>query len=878
MPRGHHRTYRIADNCGNTVDYVQTITIDDDTDPSFDANPGNLTAQCTAPAVYADYAAFVAAGGSASDNCGIDTSSFAHVGDASDNNSCPEVITRTYRIADNCGNTVDYVQTITIDDDTDPSFDANPGNLTAQCTAPAVYADYAAFVAAGGSASDNCGIDTSSFAHVGDASDNNSCPEVITRTYRIADNCGNTVDYVQTITIDDDTDPSFDANPGNLTAQCTAPAVYADYAAFVAAGGSASDNCGIDTSSFAHVGDASDNNSCPEVITRTYRIADNCGNTVDYVQTITIDDDTDPSFDANPGNLTAQCTAPAVYADYAAFVAAGGSASDNCGIDTSSFAHVGDASDNNSCPEVITRTYRIADNCGNTVDYVQTITIDDDTDPSFDANPGNLTAQCTAPAVYADYAAFVAAGGSASDNCGIDTSSFAHVGDASDNNSCPEVITRTYRIADNCGNTVDYVQTITIDDDTDPVANCVGNFSIQLDNNGIASITTNDINDNSTDNCGIANITIDKEDFDCTDLGDNSITLTVTDNCGNTSTCSTIVTVEDNINPIITCPGNQNISFDTNCEFVLPDYTSMASSSDNCNTVTITQSPSPGAIISGAVTVTLTATDISNNTDTCTFDVIPSDNEDPIAVCQDITVNLAANGTVNIAPLDLENGSSDNCGIVNSTVSPASFNCSNIGDNTVTYTVFDNAGNSDSCTATVTVVDNTPPIMQCNDFVVVIDAITRVATIQPSDVDNGSNDSCGPVTLSVNPSTFAEQPAAYVTTTVLTATDGSGNTNTCTVNVTVEPPKNQDTYLTGQVVNPVPDNPVPPSPLVEVTACPGGVTTPKDVEFNLQAIGTYNLQASDVLWWEYSDDNGETWTQIPGTAGIFNIYNDRSYG
>jgi hypothetical protein len=103
--------------------------------------------------------------------------------------------------------------------------------------------------------------------------------------------------------------------------------------------------------------------------------------------------------------------------------------------------------------------------------------------------------------------------------------------------------------------------------------------------------------------------------------------------------------------------------------------------------------------------------------------------------------------------------------------------------------------------------------------------------------------------------------------TTLTAVDVNGNSNTCTATVTVEPPKNQFTYLTGKIVSPIPINPQPPSALIEATSCPGGTTTPRDVSFTLQAIAPYEIQPSDVNFWEYSTDNGETWTQISGTAG-----------
>ena len=64
--------------------------------------------------------------------------------------------------------------------------------------------------------------------------------------------------------------------------------------------------------------------------------------------------------------------------------------------------------------------------------------------------PGALTAVCdiSEQAVYADYAAFTAAGGTANDNCGIDAASFTWISDSDDGLTCPKTITRTYQIAD----------------------------------------------------------------------------------------------------------------------------------------------------------------------------------------------------------------------------------------------------------------------------------------------------------------------------------------------------------------------------------------------------------------------------------------------
>ncbi|WP_198319143.1 BspA family leucine-rich repeat surface protein [Arenibacter algicola] len=95
---------------------------------------------------------------------------------------------------------------------------------------------------------------------------------------------------------------------------------------------------------------------------------------------------------------------------------------------------------------------------------------------------------------------------------------------------------------DAAGNAVSKSQVITVEDTIDPVV-VTQNMTITLDNNGEASIIPSEINNNSTDNCGIDTLTLNKQNFTATDTGDNTVTLTVTDINGNSHSETAIVTV-----------------------------------------------------------------------------------------------------------------------------------------------------------------------------------------------------------------------------------------------------------------------------------------------------------------------------------------------
>src|SRR5690606_22261884 len=108
-------------------------------------------------------------------------------------------------------------------------------------------------------------------------------------------------------------------------------------------------------------------------------------------------------------------------------------------------------------------------------------------------------------------------------------------------------------------------------------------------------------------------------------------------------------------------------------------------------------------ITNAANNVILTVTDTSGNVSTCEGEVTVIDTTPPVAQCQNVTVQLNEFGVGSTTAQAVDNGSNDACGIESLVLSQTSFDCSNIGDNTVTLTVTDNNGNTSTCEATVTV-------------------------------------------------------------------------------------------------------------------------------------------------------------------------------
>jgi hypothetical protein len=74
------------------------------------------------------------------------------------------------------------------------------------------------------------------------------------------------------------------------------------------------------------------------------------------------------------------------------------------------------------------------------------------------------------------------------------------------------------------------------------------NYTVQLNNSGTAAITTTNINNGSTSGCGNPTLSLSQTNFNCSNIGVNTVTLTAIDNASNTATATASVTVLPAIN------------------------------------------------------------------------------------------------------------------------------------------------------------------------------------------------------------------------------------------------------------------------------------------------------------------------------------------
>lgn len=412
------------------------------------------------------------------------------------------------------------------------------------------------------------------------------------------------------------------------------------------------------------------------------------------------------------------------------------------------------------------------------------------------------------------------------DNCGIQSYEISpDVLTCSDAENTPVTVTLT--VTDNAGNSATCTADVSVFDVTPPKVVCPANITVASDANCEATIANLIIEqatlglppivypgqyDDNSRSCGVINLFygVNGAPFngpfnDPLDLsgevfvtGSNTVTIAVQDEFLNASTCSFTVNVTDQQGPIFTGgPGNgTTITKNANIGGCLAQVTwTEPTVADACSApVTVTKSHTPGTFFFfGNTTVTYTATDAKGNVSTYTFIVKVVDTQKPKAVCQNITVPLNSAGTVSVTPAQIDGGSTDNCFFDYIITSFGPFNCGNLGANVVNLKIKDGSGNRDSCNATITVIDNLAPTANCAVITNIDLNAAGQNVFSASTLNSASTDNCPgslSYTLSVDGGAFTSSfpfTCAHLgaRTLVLKATDGGGNTSTCSKIVTV---------------------------------------------------------------------------------------------
>jgi hypothetical protein len=544
-------TYTFVDLANNATEHEQTLTVVDETAPVVTSSPEDLVIECTAPWPEAEGENLP----TATDDCsGViitwsDDTTFA---------TCPgDQIVRTFNIADACGNATSVVQTIQREDTTGPTFDSLPEDIALACGEDIPATEITA-------------TDACSEASVSSEVDTlfSACPGNYTliRTFTAVDACGNATQHQQTLEVTDEVAPFFTSVPEAITLLCDEE-LPSDLP-------TAEDDCSspvqvtlLSIDSVAGV--------CPQAwsITRTFQAMDACGNSSEASQLISVVDTVGPALLLGLDPVTLECgdLLPTNLPSFA----------DACDptvevIELLQDTVLGECTG----AYAVTRNFEAVDACGNTSTFSQVVSYEDTEGPVVDASsvPEDVTIQC-GDALPTDLPL-------AEDGCGSVTLTTT-VDSLGTDSIClaAQMVTRTFTFADDCGNTSTASQVITVVDTISPEFDVASIPTDSTFNCTDVHPTCADFDVLAYDDCGSTAVDcqIDTVPTACPGTFTLVMTLTASDDCGNSTDATVTFEVEDTTGPeldLASLPADTTVQ----CGFVPDVMDSTAFSvTDDCN-------------------------------------------------------------------------------------------------------------------------------------------------------------------------------------------------------------------------------------------------------------------------------------------------------
>ena len=514
----------------------------------------------------------------------------------------PQSFTFSYTVEDQSGNRASAQVSISISDNEAPALFC-PADINITCeqnTDPATTGM--------ATAEDACAGAQLSLNYTDDGSGLTGCGNTgnLIRTWTSTDPAGNSSQCVQVITIlTDETAPEITC-PATASALCAAMA-SPDITGFA----QGNDNCTASLT-FQYEDDPAGLTGCggTGTLLRTFTATDACGNTSSCTQTIQIlgekptiscpeaitiscQQEPDPALTGTAAAGELQCPGPLElhYED-----------------DPTGLTGCGGTGE-------LIRTWTVADTCGLMASCTQMITLVDETPPNLTC-PTDTTALCSGtPAPDPTLTGFP----EGEDNCSSSLN-YDFEDDASGVTNCEGALLRIWTATDECGNSSQCEQKITLMPGAAPEVTCPGPTTVECSVVPDPALTGSA---SATFFCGdpTAGTLVYEDDpsglTGCNGTGTLLRTWTATDECGNATACTQSIVIADDTPPVLTCPANaEAVCMEPND----PSITGMAQAVDNCSSAPgiVYEDDDSGVMnCAGVLVRTWTATDDCGNASAC---------------------------------------------------------------------------------------------------------------------------------------------------------------------------------------------------------------------------------------------------------------------
>ncbi|MBK7215430.1 MAG: SprB repeat-containing protein [Bacteroidales bacterium] len=543
------------------------------------------------------------------------------------------VTTVTITVTDAAGNSATCNTSFTVTDNTNPIIvtcaPAQSANANASCQA--AVPNFTANV----TATDNCTASNALVITQSPTVGTLVSTGVTSVTITVTDGAGNSATCNTSFTVTDNTNPVIvtcaPAQSANANASCQT--AVPNFTANV----TATDNCTASNALVITQSPAAGTLVSTGVTTVTITVTDAAGNSATCNTSFTVTDNTNPVIVtcAPSQSAFANASCQAVVPDFTANV----TATDNCTASNALVITQSPTAGTLVSTGVTSVTITVTDGAGNSATCNTSFTVTDNTNPTIVtcAPAQSAFANASCQAAVPDFTANV----TATDNCTSAANLTITQSPAAGTPVTTGVTTVTITVTDGAGNSATCNTSFTVTDNTNPViVTCAPAQSAFANASCQAAIPDFSANVTASDNCTASNaLVITQSPVEGTPVstGVTTVTITVTDAAGNSTTCNTSFTVTDNTNPVIvTCAPAQSAFANASCQAAVPNFTVNVTATDNCtasNALVITQSPTVGTLVSTGVTaVTITVTDGAGNSTTCNTSFNVTDNTDPVIV------------------------------------------------------------------------------------------------------------------------------------------------------------------------------------------------------------------------------------------------------
>ncbi|MFL2856828.1 MAG: HYR domain-containing protein [Planctomycetota bacterium] len=750
-------SYTAIDTTGNIAVHEFNVTVEDTQAPIIDGLTGDISVntdfnQCDAIVTWTEP--------TISDNCTVVSVNV----DISSGTAFPiGTTTVTYTVIDSAG--LETVQSfdVTVSDNQIPTFENIPGNVVLSVE-PGTCQSLHHWIEP--TITDNCpGLTVTASHQPGD-----SFPVGLTIvSYQAADAHGQSRQIMFTVVVQDDENPVLAGIPEDVILendldQCGAVHQWVEP--------TASDNCATVGFNTTHPSGSFFDLGTTEVV---YSVSDPSGNMVSASFNVTVVDLQLPEFVTVPETVSLN-TDPGVCG--AAHYWDVPNVYDNCEEINLASSH----QPGHVFPIGTTVvTYTAQDPTGNVVSTDFSVTVSDFEDPDFEGIPGTITVN-TEPGLCdaaVDWVAPIAV-----DNCEVQSHSSSHQpGDRFELGQTSVILSAT----DIYGNDFTTSFLVIVEDHELPVISGMPESVTIPSIQGFCGASHLWDSPTASDNCDTLAPTADYLSGHFFPVGSTTVTYSVTDESGNSTEDSFIVTVEDVEAPVFTAISTDyTVSADADqcgTAVIWPD----AEASDNCGVDSITYDRTNGLFLElGDHPVNVTVTDIHGLQTTQQFVITVVDDTAPVIHDLPADIQLTATeGQCGAVATWIEPTSTDNCPgrLLANNIPSGSFFL--VGQTTVSYVSTDASGNTTTESFTVTVEDDQLPTLAGIPDDIVVSNDQGICGAQVSWTPPAALDNCGIEThvSSYNPGDLFN---LGTTTVEIVATDYSGNSVTGTFLVTVE--------------------------------------------------------------------------------------------